>query len=150
MLTKSNVFHTNIEKDTIENTNYRKVINTTPRQQLVLMSLKPNEDIECEIHQDVDQFFRIEKGTGLLYSSLEPFCDNQSVITDKITFKDGDVFVIPAKTYHRIINTSKTEDLKLYTIYSPKQHPSVRIDITRPMNGGSVQKQYILKVNKHK
>lgn len=154
---KSMVFHTNIEKDTLENKNYRKVINTTTKQQLVLMSLKPGEDIECEIHKDVDQFFRIEKGNGELYSSLEPFCKNPSANVDTLTFKDGDVFVIPAGTYHRIKNTSNTDDLKLYTIYTPPNHPPNRLDVTRPVEtmdemkgGGMMHKQYIVKVNKSK
>jgi len=141
---RSGIFHTNIEKDTIENKNYRKVINTTTKQQLVLMSLKPNEDIECEMHSDVDQFFRIEKGKGVLYASKESFCDKPNNSIEQFMLKDGDVIVVPAGTYHRVVNTSTIEELKLYTIYSPPNHPSNKIDVIRPMSGGPQQNKYIV------
>ena len=104
-------YYTNIEKDTIENTDFRRVL-YTGHLQLVLMSLEPKEDIGQEVHDHVDQFFRFEAGEGKV------------VTGDKeITVKDGDVVVIPAGTVHNIINTSATERLSMYTIYSPANHP---------------------------
>ena len=106
-----NPFSTNIEKDTIENTDFRHVL-YTGHLQLVLMSLEPLEDIGQEIHDHVDQFFRFEAGEG-------------KVVTDdgEIVVGNGDVVVIPAGTVHNIINTSATERLSMYTIYSPANHP---------------------------
>lgn len=104
-------FHTNIEKDAVENNNFRKVLYTGKHSQLVLMNLKPLEDIGSEVHPDNDQFFRFEKGTG------------KCIINDtEYEIKDGDVIVVPAGAEHNIMNTSATEDLKLYTIYSPAHH----------------------------
>ncbi len=104
-------FYANIEKDTLENTHFRKVLYTGRYSQLVLMSLKPLEDIGMEVHADNDQFFRFEQGQG-------------KCIIDGHEYElgDGTVIVIPAGAEHNIINTSATEDLKLYTIYSPAHH----------------------------
>ncbi|MBI3888487.1 cupin domain-containing protein [Candidatus Nomurabacteria bacterium] len=104
-------FNANIEKDAIENTNFRKVLYTGKHSQLVLMSLKPGEEIGMEVHLDNDQFFRFEKGVG-------------KCIIDGNTYElaDGSVIVVPAGAEHNIINTSGTDDLKLYTIYSPAHH----------------------------
>jgi mannose-6-phosphate isomerase-like protein (cupin superfamily) len=101
----------NIEKETLANTNFRKVLYTGEHMQLVLMSLKPNEDIGSEIHTENDQFFRFEKGNG-------------KVIIGEAEYEveDGDAVVVPSGTQHNIINTSFTEDLKMYTIYSPAHH----------------------------
>lgn len=100
-----------IEKDTIANTNFRKVVYTGKHSQLVLMSLKPNEEIGMEVHPDNDQFFRFEKGVG-------------KVIIDGNEYEvmDGSAIVVPAGAQHNVINMSATEDLKLYTIYSPAHH----------------------------
>jgi len=104
-------YNANIEKDTIENTNFRKVLYTGKHSQLVLMSLKPNEDIGMEVHMENDQFFRFEKGEG------------KCIIDGNVyALADGSVIVVPAGAQHNIINTSATEDLKLYTIYSPAHH----------------------------
>ena len=104
-------FNANIEKETLENTNFRKVLYTGKHSQLVLMSLKPNEDIGMEIHTDNDQFFRFEKGEG------------KCIIDDNsYELGDGSVILVPAGAQHNIINTSTTENLKLYTIYSPAHH----------------------------
>lgn len=99
-----------IEKLTLENNNFRKVLYTAKFSQLVLMSLNPSEEIGEEIH-DVDQFFRFEKGQGK--AILEGV--SQDV-------KDGDTVIVPAGTKHNIINTSTNEALKLYTLYSPPHH----------------------------
>lgn len=104
-------FKGNIEKLTVSNKFYRKVIHTNDKQQLVLMSLLPLEEIGMEIHEDTSQFIRIEKGKGL------------AIINDhRYLLKDGDAVVIPQGSYHNIINTSKTEEMKIYTIYSPPHH----------------------------
>lgn len=104
-------YNANIEKDAIENTNFRKVLYTGKHCQLVLMSLKPNEEIGMEIHSDNDQFFRVEKGEG------KCIIDGNEYILG-----DGSVIVVPSGAEHNVINTSNTEDLKLYTIYSPAHH----------------------------
>ena len=104
-------FVSNIEKDTIENENFRKVVYTANHSQLVLMSLKPKEEIGMEIHKDNDQFFRIEKGQGKCI-----------IDENEYEIKDGSAVIVPAGAQHNIINTSATDDLKLYTIYSPAHH----------------------------
>jgi mannose-6-phosphate isomerase-like protein (cupin superfamily) len=105
-------FHTNIEKDTLSNTSFRKVLFTAPHSQLVLMSLLPGEEIGMEVHPEVDQFFRFETGEG------------KSILNgEESVLGDGDVLIVPAGTNHNIINTSPTESLKLYTVYSPANHP---------------------------
>lgn len=104
-------YNANIEKDTLENKNFRKVLYTGKHSQLVLMSLKPKEEIGMEIHPDNDQFFRFEKGEG------ECVIDGNSY-----EISDGSVIIVPAGAEHNIINISAMEDLKLYTIYSPAHH----------------------------
>lgn len=104
-------FNANIEKDTLENSNFRKVLYTGKHSQLVLMALKPNEDIGMEIHTDNDQFFRFEAGQG------------KAVIDgNEYALENGSVIIVPAGAEHNIINTSDSEELKLYTIYSPAHH----------------------------
>jgi len=104
-------FCSNIEKDTLENENFRKVLYTGKHSQLVLMSLVPNEEIGMEVHTDNDQFFRFEKGQG-------------KVVIDGNEYIVGDGFavVVPAGAQHNVINTSATDRLNLYTIYSPAHH----------------------------
>lgn len=114
------VYHKNIEKITESNKYFRKVLSTTPNMQLVVMSLKPKEDIGMEIHPYITQFIRVESGTGV------------AVINGtKYKLSSGSAVVIPLNTEHNIINTSKTDPLKLYTIYSPPNHPSDRVDIKK-------------------
>ena len=104
-------YTTNIEKDTLENNNFRKVLYTGKHSQLVLMSLAPKEEIGMEVHEENDQFFRFEKGQG------------KCVIDgNEYELKDGVAVVVPAGAEHNIINTSTTEELKIYTIYSPANH----------------------------
>lgn len=112
-------FYTNIEKDTVDNTDFRHVL-YTGHLQLVLMSLEPNEDIGQEVHDHVDQFFRFEAGEGKVVAE-----------GSEITVKNGDVVVIPAGTVHNIINTSATERLSMYTIYSPANHPDGTVAHTK-------------------
>ena len=104
-------FNANIEKETLENENFRKVLYTGKHSQLVLMSLLPGEDIGMEVHEENDQFFRFEQGEGRCIID-----DNEYAISD------GSVIVIPAGAQHNIINISETEKLKMYTIYSPAHH----------------------------
>jgi len=113
-------FYTHIEAETLENTFFRKVLFTGPNSQLVLMALQPNEDIGSEVHSENDQFFRFEAGEGKVVIG-----DEEHVV------KDGDSVVIPAGTEHNVINTSDTEMLKMYTIYSPSHHPYGTIHQTK-------------------
>jgi len=104
-------FKSNIENDTIANSNFRKVLYTSKHSQLVLMSLKPNEEIGEETHPDNDQFFRIEAGRG------------KCVIDgNNYQIRDGDAIVVPAGAKHNIINEDDEAELKMYTIYSPAHH----------------------------
>lgn len=109
-----------IEKITEDNSFFRQVVYTGKYEQLVVMCLKPGEDIGLEVHDTVDQFFRIEEGRGKVIMNDEE--------TD---FEDGFGIIVPAGTKHNIVNTSQTEDLKLYTIYSPPNHPDGTIHKTR-------------------
>ena len=104
-------FNANIEKETLENSNFRKVLYTAKHSQLVLMSLKPNEEIGMEVHPDNDQFFRFESGNGKCIIDGNDY-----------EVRDGSAVVVPAGAQHNIINTSGTEELKMYTIYSPAHH----------------------------
>ena len=102
---------TNVEKETLENENFRKVLYTAKHSQLVLMSLRPKEEIGEEVHETIDQFFRFEKGQGKV------------VIDSKESdVSDGFSVIIPAGARHNVINVSETENLKLYTVYSPPEH----------------------------
>ena len=113
-------FVSNIEKDTIENNNFRKVVYTAKDCQLVLMSLAPNEEIGMEIHADNDQFFRIEKGQGKVL-----------IDGNEYAVSDGFAVVVPACSQHNVINISATESLKLYTIYSPAHHADKIVRATK-------------------
>ncbi|KKR09862.1 MAG: hypothetical protein UT37_C0009G0013 [Parcubacteria group bacterium GW2011_GWA2_39_18] len=104
-------FCANIENETLGNQNFRKVLYTGKHSQLVLMSLKPLGEIGMEVHLDNDQFFRFEKGEG------KCLIDGHEYV-----ISDGVAIVVPAGAQHNIINTSATEELKLYTIYSPAHH----------------------------
>ncbi len=101
----------NIEKLTVENNNFRKVLYTGKHSQLVLMNLKPKEEIGMEVHKDNDQFFRIEKGQGKCI-----------IDGNEYEIGDGTAIIVPAGSQHNVVNTSDSEDLKLYTIYSPAHH----------------------------
>ncbi len=104
-------FHTNIGKNVKNNENFRKVLYTGKHSQLVLMTLKPGEEIGMEIHTDNDQFFRFEEGEGKAIID-----GNEYILIAE------DVIVVPAGAEHNIINTSNSTSLKLYTIYSPAHH----------------------------
>ena len=107
-----NGYVTNIEADALANTDYRRVLFTGANTQLVLMTLQPGEEIGLEQHEGHDQFIRIESGTGI------GVLDGK-----KHSLSDGVALVIPSGAEHNVINTSKTEPLRLYTLYSPPEHP---------------------------
>jgi len=111
---------TAIEKETRKNTDFRHVLYTGKNSQLVLMSLKPKEEIGEETHDDVDQFFRFEAGEG-------------KVIIDGVghVVKDGDAVVVPCGAKHNVVNTSAKAELKLYTIYSPPEHEDKTVRKTK-------------------
>lgn len=111
------VYCDNISKVTENNNNYRKVLATTPNMQLVAMSIRVGEDIGYEIHPYITQFFRVEEGEGIAIVNNKAF-----------TLKKDTALIVPLNTEHNIINTSKTKDLKLYTIYTPPNHPYNKID----------------------
>lgn len=123
---KKNILTGNIGEMTINNNNYRKVVNTTSHQQLVLMSLKPKEEIGMEIHKKVDQFIRIEKGSALAIIGKE---EHQK----KYILKKEHFITIPAGTFHNIINIGRSE-LKLYSIYCPANHKPGTIQKNKPLN----------------
>ncbi len=110
-----------IEKATLRNKNFRKVLFTGRRSQLVVMSLLPREEIGNEVHKNVDQFFRIEGGKArFIFKGKE-----------KHLVGNGDAVVVPAGTRHNVINASATKSLKLYTIYSPPNHPDGTVHKTK-------------------
>lgn len=112
-------FVTNIEKDTLENENFRKVLYTAKNMQLVVMSLEVGEEIGMETHPEHDQFIRIDQGDAKAILNGE-----ESELTD------GSCVIIPAGTEHNIVNTGE-QKLKLYTIYSPPEHPDGTIHVTK-------------------
>ena len=110
----------NIEDETKSNDNFRKVLYTGKHSQLVVMSLKPGEEIGEEVHEG-DQFFRFEQGEGKI------------IIDGKETsVVDGTSVVVPEGASHNVINTSDTEDLKLYALYSPPQHKDGQVNKNKP------------------
>src|ERR1035437_9825014 len=104
-------FVTNIEKETLNNNYFRKVLYTSKHGQVVVMSLLPNEEIGMEVHETSDQFFRIDNGEGKIIIDGE-----------EAKFSDGYAMVVPAGSQHNVINTSNDKPLKLYTIYMPPHH----------------------------
>lgn len=110
-----------IEKQTVDNKFFRQVLFTGKHCQLVVMCLQPGEDIGEEVHADVDQFFRIEEGEA-------KFVFNK---TEEHVVQSGDAVVVPAGTFHNVINISKTQSLKLYTVYAPPNHPDGTIHKTK-------------------
>jgi mannose-6-phosphate isomerase-like protein (cupin superfamily) len=110
-----------IEKQTLGNSYFREVLFTGKYAQLVVMCLQPAKEIGNEVHANVDQFFRIEQGeAAFVFAGKE-----------KHLVKDGDAVIVPAGTYHNVVNTSKTTKLKLYTIYSPPNHPDKTVHKTK-------------------
>jgi len=110
-----------IEKTTEKNKYFRQVLYTGKHLQLVVMCLQPAEEIGNEVHPDVDQFFRIEEGEArFIFEGKE-----------KHVVHAGEAVVVPAGTYHNVVNTSVTKPLKLYTIYTPPNHPEGTVHKTK-------------------
>lgn len=114
-------FFGNIEELTLQNSYFRQVLFTGPNSQLVVMCLRPGEEIGTEVHPSVDQFFRIEAGQAKVVIG-----ENEEHLV-----KDGDAIIVPAGIKHNVINSSETEDLKLYTIYTPPNHPESTVHKTK-------------------
>jgi mannose-6-phosphate isomerase-like protein (cupin superfamily) len=111
----------NIEKATLKNNYFREVLYTGKHAQLVVMCLLPGEEIGNEVHANVDQFFRIEHGEAkFIFGGKEEH-----------TVHGSDAVIVPAGIFHNVINTSMTEQLKLYTVYSPPNHPDGTIHKTK-------------------
>jgi mannose-6-phosphate isomerase-like protein (cupin superfamily) len=111
----------NIEDMTLKNNYFREVLFTGKHAQLVVMCLQPSEEIGNEVHKNVDQFFRIEQGEAkFVFNGAEEHIVHSS-----------DAVVVPAGTFHNVINTSKVGQLKLYTVYSPPNHPKGTIHKTK-------------------
>jgi mannose-6-phosphate isomerase-like protein (cupin superfamily) len=104
-------FRANIERLTLKNTYYRKVLYTTKNMQLVVMSIPPGEEIGMEVHRNTSQFIRVEKGKA-----------KAVVGNHKYYLKDGDIIIVPPGKKHNVINYGK-KDLQLYSIYTPPEHP---------------------------
>ena len=104
-------FNSNIEQDTLDNDNFRKVLYTGKHTQLVLMTLQPGEEIGLETHKENDQFLRFEGGEGKVFID-----DNEYKVSD------GDAVIVPVGAKHNVVNVSDSEKLQLYTIYSPPHH----------------------------
>lgn len=113
-------FYTNIEQATVTNGDFRRVLYTGKHSQLVLMSLQVGEEIGLETHPDTDQFFRFETGNG-------------RVTIDDTTYEvsSGDVIIVPAGSKHNVINTSESDELRLYTLYSPAHHKDGTVRATK-------------------
>ncbi len=110
-----------IEKQTLKNNFFRQVLFTGKHCQLVVMCLQPGEEIGNEVHEHVDQFFRIEEGEAkFVFNGKEEHL-----------VKDAEAVVVPAGTFHNVINTSKTRALRLYTVYSPPNHPGGTVHKTK-------------------
>ena len=112
-------FAADIEKLTTENTDFRRVLYTGRNLQLVLMTLKPGEEIGEETHEDLDQFFRIESGSGEI-----------RIDGAKNAVKDDDAVIVPAGARHNVVNTG-TQPLQFYTIYGPPEHKDGTVHRTK-------------------
>jgi len=110
-----------IEEQTLKNNYFREVLFTGKYCQLVVMSLRPGEEIGNEVHEKVDQFFRIEQGEAKFVLNGK----------EEHAVRANEAAIVPAGTYHNVINTSKNQPLKLYTVYSPPNHPAGTIHKTK-------------------
>jgi mannose-6-phosphate isomerase-like protein (cupin superfamily) len=113
-------YSVNLEQKTLEGNNFREVLYTTPRSQLVIMTVQPGDEIGLEKHEDHDQFIRVEAGRGVAILDGE-----------RHALEDGFAVVIPAGTEHNVINTSDSEPLRLYTLYTPPEHPDGIVHATK-------------------
>ncbi len=113
-------YRVDLETATLENGDFRRVLYTAPHSQLVLMTLQPGEEIGLERHDGIDQFIRVEAGQG------EAILDGE-----RQPLADGSAVVVPAGTEHNVVNTSATEPLRLYTVYTPPEHPDGTVHRTK-------------------
>lgn len=120
-LSMPNSYIGNIEQQTLENEAYRRVLFTAPNLQLVVMAIPPSVEIGMETHEDGDQFIRVEEGEA-------------TVTLDGVAtvLHEEDVVIIPAGVEHNVVNSSATHTLKLYTIYTPPEHPEGTLQETKP------------------
>jgi mannose-6-phosphate isomerase-like protein (cupin superfamily) len=110
----------NIEDQTLQNTDYRRVLFTGKMTQLVLMSIQPGDEIGLEVHEDHDQFIRVESGSGVALLNGE-----------RHQLSDGVAVVVPAGVEHNVVNTSSDTPLQLYTLYAPPEHPEGTVQKTK-------------------
>ena len=119
------VWHTDIEKDTLENPHWRHIVDTSGNMQMSLMSVPVGQELGWEVHPENDQFFRFEQGKGEVQTSKSPKHEK----FESFPVKDGSGVIVPHGFYHNVVNTGDNE-LKLYTIYAPPHHPPDTIDKT--------------------
>jgi mannose-6-phosphate isomerase-like protein (cupin superfamily) len=114
-----------VEQATLENTNFRTVLFTGEHTQLTVMSLKPGEEIGWEAHHDIDQFLRLEQGRGRV-----EFGTTEDAVDETHEVEDDWAIIVPAGTWHNVVNTGD-EELKLYSLYSPPEHPDGTVHVTK-------------------
>lgn len=157
----NNIFYGNLERLTLENTDYRRVLYTNNgKEQLVVMSLKPGQEIGAETHKETDQFIRVEKGMAMaiLENSSEESkelpngkIEMSSFSKQEFTLNDGDAIMIPYGVKHNIKNIG-TEDLKIYTIYNPPEHKPDTVQKEKPLEphqDGGYYAKYMKYKNKY-
>ncbi len=115
----------NIERATLQNKNFRTVVWTGANMQLTLMSINPDGDIGTEIHPNIDQFLRVEQGQGIVMMG-----SNMNNLNFQQRVNPGDAIIVPANTWHNIVNTGRIP-LKLYSIYAPPKHPFGTVHVTK-------------------
>jgi mannose-6-phosphate isomerase-like protein (cupin superfamily) len=113
-------YSVNLEERTLDNDHFREVLYTAKNSQLVVMTLQPGDEIGLERHEGHDQFIRVEAGDGVAILDGE-----------RHALSDGVAVVIPSGTEHNVINTSTTTALRLYTLYSPPEHPPGTVHRTK-------------------
>ncbi|MGI6207727.1 MAG: cupin domain-containing protein [Anaerolineae bacterium] len=113
-------YHSNVSQLTRENENFRRVLYTAKGGQLVAMSLKPSEDIGMEVHNDVDQFFWIVQGKA-----------RATLNGEDVDVAEGEVLVVPRGVNHNVTNASDSQALKLFTVYTPPEHPDGTVHRTK-------------------
>lgn len=138
------MYHTNIERETLQNNNFRKVLNTNKYLQLVVMSINPNDNIPIEKHVSSDQFIRIEQGKCKI-----KIYDEHKNISEIINLEKDNIIIIKANIWHEIINTCN-ENLKLYTIYCLPQHEDKIVQKNKPIinnqfGGGKGKREKFIK-----
>jgi mannose-6-phosphate isomerase-like protein (cupin superfamily) len=114
-----------VEQVTLENTNFRTVVFTGAHTQLTVMCLKPGEEIGWEAHHDLDQFLRLEQGSGRV-----EFGAGEEAVDETHEVSDDWAIIVPAGVWHNVVNTGD-EDLKLYSLYSPPEHPDGTVHVTK-------------------